>query len=188
MKEYINIIECINNSMHCEDATDKILTFNERKIFMIDVFSTKLLIQKIWCLEHMNNDEIKLYMNIHINDIEDTFAIIDTINIIKSPVSTICMGTSKSLATWILASGIKGRRFATSNSTIMIDQPKMLNIDKASNVDNRTKQNLRVKEQLIKILSDKTGQSIDKIKNDIEKEYYMTAKEAKDYGIIDKII
>lgn len=132
--------------------------------------------------------EIKLYVNSPGGSVVDGLAIIDTINHIKNDVSTICVGMAASMGAMILSAGTKGKRFALPNSEIMIHQPLGGYEGQASDIEIRTKNILATKKNLYEILVKNTGQKYDKIVKDADRDFFMSAKEAKDYGIIDKVI
>ena len=114
-------------------------------------------------------------------------AIYDTMNYVKCDVSTICVGLAASMGAFLLASGTKGKRFALPNSEIMIHQPLGGAQGQASDIEIRAKQILRIKENINKILSERTGQSLEKVSKDTDRDFYMTAEEALKYGLVDKI-
>lgn len=136
-----------------------------------------------------SSKEITLEINSIGGEVSSGFAIIDTINCIKAPVKGIVCGTAASMAAIVLASCSKGKRYALPHSTIMIHQPLGgLNISQASDIEIYTKNILKTKNIIIQLLSDVTGKSVEKIALDIERDYYLDANEAKEYGLIDDII
>ena len=132
--------------------------------------------------------EIKLYINSPGGSVVDGLAIIDTMNHIKNDVSTICVGMAASMGAMILSAGTKGKRFALPNAEVMIHQPLGGYEGQASDIEIRTKKILQTKKNLYEILVKNTGQKYDKIVKDADRDFFMSAKEAKDYGIIDKVI
>ncbi len=115
-------------------------------------------------------------------------AIYDTMNYVKSHVSTICIGMAASMAAFLLSSGEKGKRFALPNSEVMIHQPLGGAQGQATEIKIAAERILKLKQNLNKILSSNTGQDLSKIENDTERDYFLSSKEALDYGLIDKII
>ena len=115
-------------------------------------------------------------------------AIYDTMQYIKPPISTVCMGQAASMAALLLAAGEKGKRFALPHSRILIHQPLGGFQGQATDIDIQAKEILRLKDELNEILADLTGQPLSKIMNDTERDYYMTGEQAKEYGLIDEII
>ena len=115
-------------------------------------------------------------------------AIYDTMQYIKPDVNTICIGMAASMGAFLLSSGAKGKRFALPNSEIMIHQPLGGFKGQATDIDIHARRNLKIKETLNKILSVNTYQPIDKIKQDVERDYFMDAEEAKNYGLVDEVI
>jgi ATP-dependent Clp protease protease subunit len=115
-------------------------------------------------------------------------AIYDTMQFIKSDVSTICVGLAASMGAFLLAAGEKGKRFALPNSEIMIHQPLGGAEGQASDIEIRAKRILRMREKLNQILADRTGQPLEKIEKDTDRDYFMWADQAKEYGLVDKVI
>lgn len=132
--------------------------------------------------------DIKLYVNSPGGSVIDGFAIIDTMNHIKNDVSTICVGMAASMGAMILSFGAKGKRFALPNSEVMIHQPLGGYEGQASDIEIRARHILKTKETLAKMISKNTGQPLSKVEKDMDRDFYMSADEAKKYGIIDKVI
>lgn len=132
--------------------------------------------------------EIQLYINSPGGVITDGLAIIDTMNHIKNDVSTICVGIAASMGSHILSAGAKGKRFALPNSEIMIHQPLGGVEGQASDIEISAKHILMNRERLNKMMAKYTGQPIDKIAKDMDRNFFMSADEAKKYGIIDKVL
>lgn len=132
--------------------------------------------------------EIHLYVNSPGGIITSGLAIIDTMNLIKNDVSTVCVGMAASMGAMILSSGKKGKRFALPNASIMIHQPSGGAEGMASDIEISAKQILRARETLNKMLAKNTGQPLSKVTTDMDRDFYMTAEEAKKYGIVDKIL
>ncbi len=149
---------------------------------------SNIIVAELLYLDSLNNDDISLYINSPGGSITSGMAIYDTMNFIKSNVSTICIGMAASMAAFILSSGKKGKRIALPNAEIMIHQPLGGCEGQATEIKIAAERILKLKSKLNKILSENTNQSIEKIENDTERDYFLSAKEAKEYGIVDKII
>ncbi|EQB88739.1 ATP-dependent Clp protease protease subunit [Clostridium punense] len=164
----------------------------ERIIFLGDEVNdttASLVVAQLLFLESEDPDkDIYLYINSPGGSITSGMAIYDTMNYIKPDVSTICIGMAASMGAFLLASGAKGKRFALPNSEIMIHQPLGGFKGQATDIDIHAKRILKTKETLNRILSERTGQPIEKINNDVERDYFMSAEEAKEYGLIDEVI
>ncbi len=132
--------------------------------------------------------EINMYINSPGGSTSAGFAIFDTMQFIKPPVHTICTGLAASFAAILLLSGAKGKRFALPNSEIMIHQPHGGAQGQASDIAISAQRILRIREQLNQITSDRTGQAIEKVAKDMDRDYFMSAEEAKTYGIIDQVL
>jgi ATP-dependent Clp protease protease subunit len=133
--------------------------------------------------------DISLYINSPGGSVTATLAMIDTINYIKNDVSTICVGMAASGGAWLLSAGKKGKRYALSNSEMMIHQPLQGGIEgQASDIEITARQIIKTKERLAKIMSDNTGQDLKKVTADIDRDFYMSADEARKYGLIDKVL
>lgn len=153
-----------------------------------DVLANTVIAQLLF-LENQNPEQdIKLYINSRGGSVTAGMAIYDTIQYIKPDVSTICIGMAASMASVLLAGGEDGKRFCLPNSEVMIHQVMGGAKGQASDVEIHAERILRMKKRLNKILAKHTGQSQEKIKEDSDRDYFMTAKEAKDYGLVDKII
>ncbi len=152
-----------------------------------DEVANSVVAQLIY-LEGKNPDkDIAVYINSPGGSVTAGMAIYDTMNYIKCDVSTICVGLAASMGAFLLASGTKGKRFALPNSEIMIHQPLGGAQGQASDIQIKAKQILKIKQKMNKILSEKTGQPLEKIEQDTDRDYYMEAQEAQEYGIVDKI-
>jgi ATP-dependent Clp protease protease subunit len=115
-------------------------------------------------------------------------AIFDTMNFIKPDVSTLCIGMAASMGAFLLAAGAKGKRFSLPNSKVMIHQPSGGSQGQATEIEIQAREILKTREQLNKILADRTGQPLERIARDTERDYYMSADESKEYGLIDQVI
>lgn len=147
------------------------------------------LIAELLLLDADNHEaQIDLYINSPGGNVLDGLAIIDTMQCIQAPVSTICVGQAASMAAWILAAGTKGRRFATPNAEVMIHQVAAAFAGQTSDIRIYTQRMVRLQERLVQMLAEWTGQPIERIQKDMEHEFFMTAEEAKAYGIVDAIL
>lgn len=134
------------------------------------------------------NKDITMYINSPGGSVISMWSIIDTMNLIKPSVSTVCIGLAASAASLILANGAKGKRLSLPHAEVMIHQPLGGAKGQASDIAIQAEQILKTKEQLNKFMSAKTGQTIKKLEKDMDRDYYLSAQEAIDYGIVDKII
>ncbi|MFY9214176.1 MAG: ATP-dependent Clp protease proteolytic subunit, partial [Tissierellaceae bacterium] len=132
--------------------------------------------------------DIQLYINSPGGSVSAGFAIYDTMQYIKPDVSTICIGTAASMGAFLLAAGAKGKRYSLPNSDIMIHQPLGGAQGQAEDIRIQAEKILEIRERINRILSERTGQPIEKIQNDTDRDYHMSAKEAVEYGIIDEVI
>lgn len=166
----------------------------DRIIFLsedVNPTTASLVIAQMLFLESEDPDkEISFYINSPGGSITDGMAIVDTMNYIKCPVSTICIGLAASMGSVLLASGEKGKRFATPNSEILIHQPLISGglSGQTTEIKIHADHMVKTREKLNKLLSDRTGQSLEQIEKDTERDHYMTAEEALKYGLIDEII
>ena len=150
--------------------------------------TANIVVAQLIYLEGKNPDkDIAVYINSPGGSVSAGMAIFDTMNYIKCDVSTICVGLAASMGAFLLASGTKGKRFALPNSEIMIHQPLGGAQGQASDIQIRANQILKIKQKLNKILSEKTSQPLERVEKDTDRDYYMSADEALNYGIIDKI-
>jgi ATP-dependent Clp protease, protease subunit len=132
--------------------------------------------------------DISIYINSPGGSTTAGFAILDTMELIKPDVSTICIGMAASFGAMLLLSGTKGKRYALPNSEIMIHQPLGGARGQATEIEISARRILKLREQLNKMISERTGQPVEKIARDTDRDYFMTAEEALEYGIIDKIV
>lgn len=132
--------------------------------------------------------DISLYVNSPGGSVTDALAIIDTMNHIKNDVSTVCVGMAASAGAWILSQGKKGKRYALPNAEVMIHQPLGGVQGQASDIEISARRILEMKKKLIEMLSKASGQTKDKVEKDVDRDFFMTAEEAKKYGIIDKVV
>jgi ATP-dependent Clp protease protease subunit len=164
----------------------------DRIIFLggaIDDQIANLVIAQLLFLEAEDPDkDIHLYINSPGGVVTSGMAIYDTMQYIKAPVSTICVGQAASMAALLLAAGENGKRFSLKNSRIMIHQPLGGFQGQATDIHIHAQEILRMKETLSKLLADHSGQPLEKVANDTERDYFMSGEDAKSYGIIDEII
>lgn len=164
----------------------------ERIIFLgseIDDTVANLVISQLLFLESEDkNADIKLYINSPGGSVTAGLAIFDTMELIKPDVSTICVGMAASMGAFLLACGQSGKRFALPNSRVMIHQPSGGFQGTAADIEITAKEILKIREKLNSILAERTGQKVDKIASDSDRDYWMGATEAKDYGIVDKVL
>lgn len=149
---------------------------------------SNIIVAQLLYLDSENNNDISLYINSPGGSITAGMAIYDTINFIKSDVSTICLGMCASMAAFLLSSGTKGKRYSLPNGEIMIHQPLGGAQGQATEIKIAAERILKLKEKLNKILAQNTNQPLNKIEQDTERDYFLDAKEALNYGLIDKII
>lgn len=163
----------------------------ERVIFLGDAISDPLantIIAQLLFLDHENPDrDIYLYINSPGGNVHSTMAIYDTMKYIKPDVSTICVGLAASGAAVLLGGGTKGKRFSLPNSKIMIHQPLSEIGGQATDIQIHAEEILKMKKRLNEILAEDCDQKIEKIEKDTERDYFMTSKQAVDYGIIDNV-
>jgi ATP-dependent Clp protease protease subunit len=140
-------------------------------------------------LESENPDkDISFYINSPGGSVSAGMSIFDTMNFIKPDVSTLCMGMAASMGAFLLSAGTKGKRFALPNSKIMIHQPLGGTQGQATEIEIHAREILKTREQLNRILAERTGQPLEKIERDTERDYYLSAAESAEYGLIDKVI
>jgi len=155
----------------------------------VDNHTANLIIAQLLFLAAEDSEkDIFLYINSPGGVISDGMAIYDTMQYVKPDISTICIGQASSMAAVLLAAGAKGKRLALPNARIMIHQPMGGAQGQATDIDIQAKEILRLKEGLNKIMAKHTGQKIDRIKKDTDRDYFMSSEEAKEYGLIDRII
>jgi ATP-dependent Clp protease protease subunit len=164
----------------------------DRIIFLgtaIDDNVANVVVAQMLYLEAEDPDkEIFFYLNSPGGSVSSGMAIYDTMQYIKPQINTVCMGQSASMAAILLAAGEKGKRFALPHARILIHQPLGGFQGQATDIDIQAREILRLKDELNKILSDLTGQPLEKIMNDTERDYFMTSQQAKEYGLIDEIV
>ena len=150
--------------------------------------SSNIVVAQLLYLDSLNNEDISIYINSPGGSITSGMAIYDTMNFVKSDVSTICIGMSASMAAFILACGAKGKRYILPNSEVMIHQPLGGTQGQATDIKIATDRIIKLKHRINSILAKQTGQSLKKITSDTERDYFMNSNEALKYGLVDKII
>jgi len=184
------VIESTNLGERAYDIYSRLL--KDRIIFLgqpIDDHVANIIIAQLLFLEAEDEKkDIKLFINSPGGVVTSAMAIYDTMQFVKPDVQTICIGQAASAASILLAAGQKGKRYTLPNSRIMIHQPMGGFEGQATDISIQAKEILRIKDRLNEILSHHTGQSLTKVKADVERDYFMNADEAKKYGIVDQII
>lgn len=164
----------------------------ERIIFLAgpvtDEYANLIVAQILYLASKDQKKDIKLYINSPGGSVTAGLAIYDTMQFVKCPVSTICIGLNASMAAIILAAGAKGKRFTLPNAEIMLHQVAGGVTGQASEIEITAKQILKLKEKMNQILAKHTGQPIDKIAKDTDRDFYLSAEEAKQYGLVDEVI
>ena len=184
------VVEQTGRGERAYDIYSRLL--KDRIIFLSDEVNdttASLVVAQLLFLEAEDPDkDIHLYINSPGGSVTAGMAIYDTMQYIKPDVSTICIGMAASMGAFLLNAGEKGKRFALPNSEIMIHQPLGGAKGQATDIEIHAKWILKIKERLNKILSERTGQPIEKIQEDTERDNFMSAQEAKEYGLIDEVI
>ena len=184
------VIEKTHNGERAFDIYSRLL--NERVIFLgedVNEHTANLVVAQLLHLAYEDpKKDIKLYINSHGGSVYDGLAIYDTIQYIKPDVQTIGIGLQASMGAFLLSSGTKGKRVALPNSRIMIHQPSSGTQGKVTDQEITLRESIYLKQRLNEILSKNTGQDISKIEKDADRDYWMSAEEAKKYGLIDEVI
>ena len=184
------VVEQTNKGERSYDIYSRLL--KDRIVFLsgeIDDLTANLVVAQLIFLEAEDPDkDIFMYINSPGGSVSAGMAIYDTMNYIKCDVSTICIGLAASMGAFLLSSGAKGKRRALPNSEIMIHQPLGGARGQATDIEIQANQILKIKEKLNRILSENSGQELDRVKADTERDFYMSAEEAKAYGLIDEVI
>jgi ATP-dependent Clp protease protease subunit len=164
----------------------------DRIIFLgedVNEHTANLIVAQLLFLDNESNDkDIFLYINSPGGSVYDALAIYDTMQYVKSDIQTVGIGVQASAAAFLLSSGTKGKRTILPNSTVMIHQPSSGTRGKVTDMEIDLKESLRIKHRLNEIMARNTGQTVKKITEDMERDYWMTADEAKKYGVVDKVI
>ena len=183
------VVDQTGNGERSYDIYSRLL--EDRVVFLngeVNTQSANLVIAQLIYLEAKDpSKDISLYINSPGGSVSDGFAIYDTMNYIKCDVSTICVGLAASMGAFLLAAGAKGKRYALANSEIMIHQPLGGAQGQATDIQIQADHIQSLKKRLTKILSENTEQKLEKVAADCERDFYMTAGEAKEYGLIDKV-
>ncbi|RNB87618.1 ATP-dependent Clp endopeptidase proteolytic subunit ClpP [Brevibacillus fluminis] len=184
------VIEQTNRGERAYDIYSRLL--KDRIIFLgtpiNDVVANSIVAQLLFLQAEDPEKDISLYINSPGGSITAGMAIFDTMHHIKPDVSTICIGMAASMGAFLLASGAKGKRFALPNSEVMIHQPLGGAQGQASDIEIAAKRIIKMREHLNQILSERTGQPLERIQRDTDRDNFLSAKEAKEYGLIDEVI
>ena len=184
------VIETSGRGERAYDIFSRLL--RERIVFLVGPVndqSANLVVAQMLFLESENPDkDIFFYINSPGGSVSAGMSVFDTMNFIKPDVSTLCMGMAASMGAFLLAAGTKGKRLALPNSRIMIHQPSGGAQGQATDIEIQAREILKLRESLNGILAERTGQTLEKIRLDSERDYFMSAGEAKDYGLIDQVI
>jgi ATP-dependent Clp protease protease subunit len=184
------VIEQSGRGERAYDIYSRLL--RERIIFLVGPVNdgtANLVVAQMLFLESENPDkDIFLYINSPGGSVSAGLSIFDTMNFVKPDVSTMCMGMAASMGSFLLMAGAKGKRLALPNSRIMIHQPSGGAQGQATDIEIQAREIIKTREQLNRIYSDRTGQSMDKIAADMERDMWMSPSEAKDYGLIDQVL
>ncbi|MCX7693656.1 ATP-dependent Clp endopeptidase proteolytic subunit ClpP [Tepidimonas taiwanensis] len=184
------VIEQSGRGERAYDIYSRLL--KERVVFLVGPVNDQtanLVVAQLLFLESENPDkDISLYINSPGGSVSAGMAIFDTMNFIKPDVSTLCVGMAASMGAFLLAAGAKGKRFALPNSRVMIHQPLGGAQGQATDIEIHAREILRLRADLNRILSERTGQPLEKIERDTERDYFMSAAEAAAYGLVDKVI
>jgi len=184
------VIEQSGRGERAYDIYSRLL--RERVIFLVGPVSDQsanLVVAQLLFLESENPDkDISFYINSPGGSVSAGMSIYDTMQFIKPDVSTLCMGLAASMGAFLLAAGAKGKRFALPNSRIMIHQPSGGAQGQATDIEIQAREILKLRESLNVILSERTGQPLEKIRADSERDFFMSSNEAMDYGLIDQVL
>ncbi|MBR4418652.1 MAG: ATP-dependent Clp endopeptidase proteolytic subunit ClpP [Clostridia bacterium] len=183
------VVDQTANGERSYDIYSRLL--EDRIIFLngeVNAQSANLVVAQLIYLEAKDpNKDISLYINSPGGSVTDGFAIYDTMQYIKCDVSTICVGMAASMGAFLLAAGAKGKRFALANSEIMIHQPLGGTQGQATDIQIQAEHILHLKKKLTKILAENCGKSLEEVTADCERDHYLTATAAKEYGLVDKV-
>jgi len=184
------VIEQSGRGERAYDIYSRLL--RERVIFLVgpvNDHTANLVVAQLLFLESENPDkDISLYINSPGGSVSAGMAIFDTMNFIKPDVSTLCIGLAASMGAFLLAAGAKGKRFCLPNSKVMIHQPLGGTQGQATEIEIHAREILKTREQLNRILSERTGQPLEKIERDTERDYFLDANESQAYGLVDQVI
>jgi ATP-dependent Clp protease protease subunit len=184
------VIEQSGRGERAYDIYSRLL--RERVIFLVGPVNDQtanIVVAQLLFLESENPDkDVSLYINSPGGSVSAGLSIYDTMQFIKPDVSTLCMGMAASMGAFLMAAGTKGKRFALPNSRIMIHQPSGGAQGQASDIEIQAREILKLRESLNQILAERTGQPLEKIRLDSERDFFMSAEEAKGYGLVDQVI
>jgi len=184
------VIEQSGRGERAYDIYSRLL--RERIVFLVGPVNDQtanVVVAQLLFLESENPDkDIHLYINSPGGSVSAGMSIYDTMQFVKPDVSTLCIGMAASMGAFLLAAGAKGKRISLPNSKIMIHQPLGGAQGQASDIEIHAREILKTREQLNRILSERTGQPLEKVQTDTERDYYMSADEAKNYGLVDMVI
>ncbi len=184
------VIEKSQSGERAYDIYSRLL--KERIIFLAgpvnDTVANSIIAQMLFLASQDPKKDIQLYINTPGGSVTAGMAIYDTMQYVKCPVSTVCVGMAASMGATLLAAGEKGKRFALPNSEILLHQVMGEAGGQAVEIEITAKQIIKIKDKLNKILAKRTGQSLEKVEKDTDRDFYLTAEEAKEYGIIDQVI
>lgn len=183
------VIEKSSNGEKAYDLYSRLL--KDRIILLSDEINdnnANIVVAELLYLDSLNHNDISLYINSPGGSVTAGMAIYDTMNMVKSDVSTICVGMAASMAAFLLSSGAKGKRMALPNSEVMIHQPLGGAQGQATEIKIAAEHILKLKEKLNQILASNTGQKLETIEKDTDRDHFMTAEEACHYGIVDKVL
>ena len=183
------VIEKNSNGERVYDIYSRLL--KDRIIILcgeIDDINSNTIVAELLYLDSINNNDISLYINSPGGSVTAGMAIYDTMNFIKSNVSTICIGMAASMAAFLLSSGTKGKRYCLPNSEVMIHQPLGGVQGQATEIKIAAERILKLKDKLNRMLANNTKKDLKTVEKDTERDYFLSAKEALEYGLIDKIL
>lgn len=184
------VVEQTNRGERAYDIYSRLL--KDRIIFLgapiDDIFANLVIAQLLFLEAEDPEKDINLYVNSPGGSVTAGLGIYDTMQYVKPPINTICLGQAASMGALLLAAGTKGKRFALPNARVMIHQPMGGYQGQATEIDIHAREILKIRERLNEILAKHTGQPLEKIANDTERDYFMSAEEAKRYGLIDEVI
>ena len=193
MGDNMNLIPIIvdkeQNGERSYDIYSRLL--KDRIIFLSGEINDEMantIVSELLYLDSLNHNDISLYINSPGGSITSGMAIMDTINFIKSDVSTICIGMAASMGAFLLSCGKKGKRYILPNAEVMIHQPLGGASGQATEIKIAAERILKLKDKLNKLLAKNTNQDIEKIQIDTERDYFMTSEEALEYGLVDKVL
>ncbi|MFP4416145.1 MAG: ATP-dependent Clp protease proteolytic subunit [Chitinispirillaceae bacterium] len=189
-KEDNNVVEDLKRAFIGREIEERML--QRREIFLwgeVNDESAKSIVQKILYYDGQGDEDITLYINSPGGVISSGLAIYDAMQYAKSDVSTVCMGQAASMGAVLLCAGAKGKRYAWQHARVLIHQPLISGnmFGPASDIQIQAEEMLRIREKLTKIMADHTGQSVKRIEEDTDRDFFMSAGDAKKYGLVDKV-